>query len=80
MSESPLTAGARHRSLTHARIGTAMESRRTWIAQLVILLITVLVFRAVLEATGPLIAILTGAVTFIVPTIVWMRLSRHGPD
>ena len=57
-----------------------MESRRTWIAQLVILLITVLVFRAVLEATGPLIAIPTGAVTFIVPTIVWMRLSRQDPD
>ena len=57
-----------------------MESRRTWIAQLVILLITVLVFRAVLEATGPVIAILAGAVTFMVPTIVWMRLTRKDPD
>ena len=67
-------------SLTHARIGTAMESRRTWITQLVILLITAVVFRAVLEATGPVIAILTGAVTFLVPTIVWMRLSRRDSD
>ena len=44
------------------------------------LLITVLVFRAVLDATGPVIAILTGAVTFIVPTILWMRLSRRDPE
>ena len=57
-----------------------MESRRTWIAQLIILAITVLVFRAVLEAAGPAIAILTGAVTFIVPTIVWTRLNRRDRD
>ncbi len=79
-SSSHLATTVRHGSLAHAKIGTAMDSRKTWIVQLVILLITVLVFRAVLEATGTVIAVLTGVVTFIVPTIVWTRLSRHDPD
>ena len=79
-SSSHLATAVRHTSITHAKIGTAMESRKTWIAQLIILLITVLVFQRVLEATGPAIAILTGAVTFIVPTIIWTRLNRRGED
>ena len=63
-----------------ATIGAAMGSRRTWIVQVVILLITAFVFRSVLEASNAGVAIVAGALTFLVPTIVWARLERKDPD
>ena len=57
-----------------------MSSRRTWVVQIVILLITAFVFRSVLEASNTGIAIVAGALTFLVPTIIWARLERKDPD
>ncbi len=54
--------------------------RLNWIVQLAILGITILVFRRVLEETGPAIAIAAGAVTFLVPTIIWSRMQRKDTD
>ncbi len=57
-----------------------MGTRRTWTAQVVILLITALVFRSVLDASNTGVAIVAGALTFLVPTIIWARLERKDPD
>ena len=57
-----------------------MGSRRTWIVQIAILLVTALVFRLVLEASGQAVALVVGALTFLVPTIIWARLERKDPD
>ncbi len=57
-----------------------MGSRRTWIVQIVILLITAFVFRSVLEASNQAVALVVGALTFLVPTIIWARLDRKDPD
>ena len=57
-----------------------MGSRRTWTVQVVILLITALVFRSVLDASNTGVAIVAGALTFLIPTIIWARLERKDPD
>lgn len=54
--------------------------RTNWIIQLIILGITLLVFRYVLDRTVPALAILAGVVTFLVPTLIWVRLQRKNTD
>ena len=54
--------------------------RANWVVQLIILGVTVLVFRLVLERTGPVFAVVVGAVTFLVPTIIWFRMQSKDFD
>ena len=44
------------------------------------MLIAALVFRSVLDASNTGVAIVAGALTFLIPTIIWARLERKDPD